>query len=529
MHDDGSLQTCAEAKRALQELQIHQIELEMQNLELRQVRDKLETSLEKYTDLYDFAPVGYFTLDQGGSVRAVNLTGASLLSIERSRLLGRRFEQLVSAADRAIFSEYLRNISENGASNVCEVELLKDGRHPFSVQLKAKISVSGEEYRIAAIDISERKRNEHDLRISENRLADAQKLGHLGNWQWDAIEDKITGSDEFYRIFGCQFTSFDGFLKLVHPDDRDMAKLAVLATRKHQVPYNDFYRIIRPDGTIRIILAKGEAVADNTGKIVRMFGTILDVTERRQLEGKLESLNNDLVARAVELTAANSELEAFSYTVSHDLRRPLTIINSYCQEIQDMYGDMLDDQFRKYIQEMYKCTLRMSGLIDTLLNFSGVTSVDMRLEPIDLSAIATEVAANLKLLKPERQVLFKIDQGIAAVCDAGLMEIVLDNLIGNAWKYTGNQKEALIEFGVTDVNGTPAYYCRDNGTGFDVENAENLFIPFQRLPGPEEFRGHGIGLATVQRVIHRHGGRIWAIGDAGRGACFYFTLAADCN
>ena len=167
----------------------------------------------------------------------------------------------------------------------------------------------------------------------------------------------------------------------------------------------------------------------------------------------------------------------------------------------------------------------MNRLIDALLNFSRLTRVEPRRETVDLSGMAQEVAAELTLTEPARRVTFRIAEGITVNGDANLLRVVLENLLGNAWKYTGMREEAVIEFGVTEIDGKPACFVRDNGPGFDMADAEKLFIPFQRLPGAEEFRGHGIGLATVERIIRRHGGRVWAEGEPGKGATFYFTFS----
>lgn len=257
-----------------------------------------------------------------------------------------------------------------------------------------------------------------------------------------------------------------------------------------------------------------------------MIGTAQDVTERRVLEEQLEILHTDLAAHATELEAANIELEAFNYSVSHDLRRPLTVINSYAQVIQLLYGNKLDEQCKGYVKAIYEGTLRMNRLIDTLLEFSRVTRVDMHNEKVDLSRMADEVAIGLKVLEPERRVTFRSAAGIMADGDTNLLRVVLDNLIGNAWKYTGNREGAVIEFGVTEVDGKLACFVRDNGPGFDMAHADKLFIPFQRLPGTS-VEGHGIGLAMVERIVRRHGGRVWAEGSPDKGATIFFTLPAE--
>jgi PAS domain S-box-containing protein len=253
---------------------------------------------------------------------------------------------------------------------------------------------------------------------------------------------------------------------------------------------------------------------------------VSDITKRKRAEMEIKQLNSDLEARAVELEAANKELEAFNYTVAHDLRQPLNVINSYYQVIQELCGVKLDEACKSYLREAYDGTLRMNRLIDALLMLSRMSHVEMHPEKFDISTIAQTVAAELQLTALERRVMFRISEGMSVDGDSTLLRVVLENLLGNAWKFTGAREEAVIEFGVTVIDGVQTYYVRDNGAGFDMANAEKLFAAFHRLPVADEIKGFGIGLATVERIIRRHGGRVWAEGEPGNGATFYFTLSA---
>ena len=244
----------------------------------------------------------------------------------------------------------------------------------------------------------------------------------------------------------------------------------------------------------------------------------------KRLEEEVERLRKDLRTQTSGLEADNKGMEAFTYSVTHDLRKPLTIINGYCQVLKDLCAGSLDEQCKDYIDKIYLGTVQMNQLIDALLKFSLLGRGELRREMVNLSEMASSIAAELRIAEPERRVTFNIAEGIVVNGDAVLLRVVLDNLIGNAWKYTSKREEAVIELGVTEHEGKSTCFVRDNGLGFDMADAEKLFIPFQRLAARDEVKGHGIGLATVHRIIQRHGGRIWAEGKPGEGATFYFYL-----
>lgn len=225
-----------------------------------------------------------------------------------------------------------------------------------------------------------------------------------------------------------------------------------------------------------------------------------------------------------QLEAANKELETFSYSVSHDLRAPLRSIDGFSQAVLEDYADKLDAQGKNHLERVRAASQHMAQLIDDMLNLSRVTRSEMRRETVHLSAMAREIAAGLRKTQPERQVGFTIAENVTATGDERLLRVVMQNLLGNAWKYTGKHARARIEFGVKDEDGKPVFYVRDDGAGFDMAYVDKLFGAFQRLHRRGEFPGTGVGLATVQRIIHRHGGRVWAEGTVEKGATFYFTL-----
>lgn len=273
----------------------------------------------------------------------------------------------------------------------------------------------------------------------------------------------------------------------------------------------------------------GSPVRDDDGNIIGAIETGLEITERKLAEAKLQELNTELEervrARTAELEALNKELDAFSYSVSHDLRSPLNNIDGFSKALKEDYWDRLDTQGRDYLLRICRSTRRMGELIDDLLKLSRVTRQNLQREKVDLSQIASSYLTMMQEQEPQRQVECIVTPGISEMGDFSLLRIVLENLLGNAWKFTNNRKQARIEFGVTEHDdGRKIYYVSDNGAGFNMEYADRLFTPFQRLHAQGEYSGTGIGLSIVARIVQRHGGKLWATGEEGRGATFYFTL-----
>jgi light-regulated signal transduction histidine kinase (bacteriophytochrome) len=277
---------------------------------------------------------------------------------------------------------------------------------------------------------------------------------------------------------------------------------------------------VRKDGSQFLANVLITALYDEKGQL-RGFGKVTkDVTERKRIETEIQ-------LHTAQLEAANKELEAFSYSVSHDLRAPLRSIDGFSQALLEDCGESLTEQGKSYLHRIRAATQRMGALIDDLLNLSKVTRAEICHERLNISNLAGSIAAEYRKRQPDRAVEFLIEDGLEALGDVRLVRVVLENLLGNAWKFTSQRAQATIEFGLVQTNGTPAYFVRDNGAGFDNTYAERLFGAFQRLHAATEFPGTGIGLATVQRIVHRHGGKVWAEGAVDRGATFYFTLSGE--
>ncbi|MCM5678459.1 ATP-binding protein [Schlegelella sp. S2-27] len=254
---------------------------------------------------------------------------------------------------------------------------------------------------------------------------------------------------------------------------------------------------------------------DEIGEMSKNFDAMTQAL--RQSFAQLERGNQ-------ELTTLNKELEAFSYSVSHDLRAPLRSMDGFSMALLEDYGDKLDEEGRDSLQRIRAASQRMGRLIDELLSLSRVTRTELAIRPVDLSALANEILENLRQQQPQSAVQWRVDEGLTAMADKALIQIALQNLLDNAWKFTGKTAQPEIRVGATERDGQTHYFVADNGVGFDMHYADRLFGAFQRLHHESEFAGTGIGLAIVQRIVHRHGGRIWVEAQPGQGATFFFTL-----
>jgi len=310
------------------------------------------------------------------------------------------------------------------------------------------------------------------------------------------------------------------WIEFVHPDDvqATIEQGEKLVGGTAVIEFENRYR--RKDGAYRwLSWAAAAAVETKT-----ICAAARDVTDRRRADERIRQLNEDLIRQTAELEAATRELEAFSYSVSHDLRAPLRALDGFSQALMEDYSAVLDEEGKDHLKRIRAASQRMGTLIDDLLNLSRYTRVEMRSETVDLSGVAHEVVDELKAASPERRVEVHIAEGLKAEADPSLMRIVLVNLIGNAWKFSAKCASPTIEFGSTEEDDRTVYFVRDNGAGFDLAYAQKLFGAFQRMHSMSEFPGTGIGLATVKRIINRHGGKVWAQSAAGAGATFYFTL-----
>jgi PAS domain S-box-containing protein len=374
---------------------------------------------------------------------------------------------------------------------------------------------------------AERRRAEAALQQALAELEDLYQHAPCGYHSLDANGIFVRANDYELRLFGYsreELLGTLGFADILSPES--------LAVFRENFPrfletgrvHNLEFEVVRRDGQRIPVLVSASALHDAAGHFVMSRSTLIDIADRKQAEARIQELNAALQARAAALEAANRELESFSYSVSHDLRAPLRSIDGFSLALLEDYGAQLDGQAQDYLRRVRSAAQRMAALIDDLLNLSRVSRSELRWEEVDLSGLAHAIAQELQQAEPSRSVQFSIQPGLVARGDSRLLRLVLENLIGNAWKFTSRRVPAVIEIGAQADADPVAFYVRDNGAGFDMAYAQRLFGAFQRLHDQSEYAGTGIGLATVQRIINRHQGRVWAESQVGAGATFYFTL-----
>ncbi|HEY9094231.1 MAG TPA: ATP-binding protein [Hydrogenophaga sp.] len=366
---------------------------------------------------------------------------------------------------------------------------------------------------------------------SEERLKEAQQLAHLGNWEYDVASDRLLWSDEIYRIFGMdpkgEAITLQRYLACVHPEDRKPMTALYRDVSQPDKLHDAEHRIVMPDGQIKYVreLWVNEC---KDGQLVRNRGTLQDIDkihtaqlELKQLNGKLEQRVQE---RTRELGAVNQELEAFAYSVSHDLRTPLRSIHGFATLLEETCKAVPGDA-PVYLRRIQDAASRMGVLITDLLSMAHHSRAPLHHQRVDLSAMARDIKVELEQGDPQRRVQWDIEDGLGAQADPTLMRVVLQNFLSNAWKYSRHSNSAKISFSRSlHGNGRQEFCVRDNGAGFDMAYAEQLFQPFKRLHTNQQFEGSGVGLATVQRVVQRHGGAVRGEGVVGQGAAFFFSL-----
>ncbi|OJH42548.1 sensor histidine kinase [Cystobacter ferrugineus] len=380
-------------------------------------------------------------------------------------------------------------------------------------------------------DIAQERRAQAEQRRTEQRFHLIVEAAQEGIWMLDK-EGRTTYANRYMaRMLGYTVEEMLGQHVLSFVDEGGHHQVTLNLERRMQGHSSVHDMALRhKDGRPIWTLLSSNPLRDEEGHYIGALATVTDITQRREAEQQVRQLNAELERRIAERTAqlefSNRELEAFAYSVAHDLRAPLRAISTFSLALSEDCPGQLDPTGEDYLQRIRGAAQRMSELIDGILTLSRVTSTGLQETDVSLSALARAAAEQLQRGQPERTVHLRLQEGLVDQGDARMLRSVLENLLGNAWKFTRERPVAEIEFGALPGEGGQGrvYFVRDNGAGFDMEYQSRLFGVFQRLHGAQEFEGNGVGLATVRRIIQRHGGRVWGEGRVGQGATFFFTL-----
>jgi len=493
--------------------------------ELKNTEIELRKSELAFRSLFESCPIGMALLIDRKYVK-VNSALCKVLGYHPEDIIGKttRMSYLDDQEYEGVGKILYHQVMQEG-TGVMEAKFLRKNGEIFEALLCITLidpQKPSTGYVATFMDITERKRIEQELKDSEKRYRTFFKTSRDCVFITSVDGKWIDMNDSAVEFFG--YSDKDELMRVGIPDlytnpEERTKHINTIMEKGYTKDYP--VDLLKKNGEIINTLITSTVRYDAKGNVTGFMGTIKDVTERKRTEDEIRKLNESLEQRVRDRTA---ELEAFSYSVSHDLRAPLRSIDGFGQALLEDYDNMLDDQGKNYLARIRNATKTMSDLIEDMLKLSRITRAEMDVIQVNLSNIARSVMNDLQSSDPQRMVNIKIADSLEDAADPRLIRIVLENLLGNAWKFTGKTEKAEIEFGSIIKDDEKIYFIRDNGAGFDMEYAHKLFAPFQRLHSIDEYAGTGIGLATVRRIISRHGGRVWAEGETEKGSTFYFTL-----
>jgi len=520
-----------EVLKLIHEFEIHQIELEMQNEELMVAKEQTEVAAEKYAELYDFAPSGYFTLSREGKIIELNLCGSQMLGKERSQLINSRFGFFVSDDTKPIFNLFLKKLFKSKTRESCEVTLLTNGNLTEYVHVTGIVTENREQCHVIVIDITELKYAEEELRETNEYLTNLFNHANAPIIVWDTSMFITQFNHAFEHLSGYCTEEVIGkkidilFSKETIESSLDLIERAISGERWETVEIE----IQRKDGETRFLLCNTANILEKDNKtVVATIAQGNDITERKHGEEEIQrliaGLEQRVAERTAQLQAVNKELETFSYSVSHDLKAPLRAIDGFAGILIEEYKNKIDAEGQRICDVIKSSAVQMNRLIEDLLAFSHLNRTELHMSTIDMKTMANSIYYEYSLPEKRENISFTVRDIPGAFGDSSLIKQVWSNLILNAIKFSSKKDHPEIIIDYEAGKNEIIYSVSDNGSGFDMQYADKLFCVFQRLHDSTDFEGTGIGLAIVNRIISRHGGRVWAAGEPDKGAIFYFSL-----
>jgi chemotaxis family two-component system sensor kinase Cph1 len=530
------------------ELSVHQIELEMQNEELQAAQLNLEDSRHKYFDLYNFAPVGYFTLDADGIILDVNLTGASLLGVERLNLLKKAFIQYIEYDCRKKFHDHIVNVLQIGQELSVNIKLLKrNGSFYAHLETVKVLNNHGnfKEFRMTVSDINELKNTEESLKEIKHNLElkvdeRTQELKSANEYNRSLIEASLDplvtiGPDGKITDVNNSTEKFTGRTRneLIGTDFSDYFTEPKKAREGYQKVFKEGFVLDYPleiknkNGFSTSVLYNASVYKNEFKEVKGVFATARDITGMKKAEMKLRKYQDSLEKKVKERTKAleqsNKELKEFAYVASHDLKEPLRMITSFLQLLEHRYKDKLDPDANDFIEYAVEGAKRMDKMINDLLEYSRIGNQEREFEYLQSEQLLKTVLMNLKPTIEDTNAIITHDPLPLIFANEQMMIQLFQNIISNSIKYHG-EKNPEIHISADNVNDEYIFAIKDNGIGIDQNHLERIFIIFKRLHTREEYEGTGIGLAIVQKIVQKHRGKMWVESELGKGTTFYFTI-----
>jgi len=519
----------ADTLKLIHELEVHQIELELINEELRKAKEQAEVIAEKYAELY-YAPLGYFTISDEGLIKDLNFNGAQMLGKPRSSLLNKNFSRFVTNDTKSTFDIFLKKIFIQGTIISCEVTLSFAEKKPVHVYLNGLVRENNQHCQLIAVDITERKvaekQNERlmsELRTAQSKLGIALENGNIGIWEYNLETEVLDWDERTEKMFGLKPGSFGRTMKdfenLINEEDISHIQAAMNHALQSHLPFETVFRTRNEKKGTKFISSKAHINRDENRKPLSLTGVFFDVT------GLKEGTEQLMLKLNEELLRSNMELESFAYIATHDLQEPLRMVSSFTQLLSMQYEDKLDDKAREYIKYAVDGAKRMYDLLNGLLAYSRINTRGKVFSNVNINIVLENVTKNLSLIIRDTNATIKTDKLPVVFADENQMIHLFQNLIANSIKFSIGTPEIYIS--VKQVSDYFVFSVKDNGIGIESRYFDRIFQIFQRLMPKEQYDGTGIGLAICKRIVEHHEGKIWVESVPGKGSTFFFTIPGN--